>query len=140
VRKLRVFGLAALVAGTMVVGLDSVAGASNGHHLASGSAAGARIAGPQTNPNVNIKPNGHGVAKFKPKSVTAPRAVGTCTPGNYSFSVTNTTSSTQQLTYEGSDFGFPIPSGDNEDICLSWGTFVIGLTSSTKTLTVTVPT
>jgi hypothetical protein len=138
VRKLKEFGLAALMAGTMVVGLASAASASNGRHLALSSAAGARIAGPQINPNVNIKLNGHGVAKFKPKRVTAPRTVGTCTPTNYSFSVTNTTSSTQQLTYDGSDLGSPILSGQNEEICTPEGTFVIGLTSSTKTLTATI--
>ncbi len=137
-RKLRAFGLAALMVGAMVIGLASAASASNGHHPALSSAADARIAGPQTNPNVNIKLNGHGVAKFKPKRVTAPRTVGTCTPANYSFSVTNITSSTQQLTYDGSDFGFPIPASQNEFICPPEGTFVLGLTSSAKTLTATI--
>jgi hypothetical protein len=144
VRKIRVMGLAAVMAGTMVVGLTSAASAAPANHSVRFAAvSGSR---PLTAPNVNIKTNKKGKNKFKPKVISAVFTGATsgtpaCTESDISFSVTNDTTATQQLTYMSSPVLSPIPSGDVEGVCVygtGSGALVLGLQSSSKTLTVNI--
>ena len=46
--------------------------------------------------------------KFVPSTVTAAPATGTCGSANYSFLITNSTKTTQQVMYAGAKLGKPI--------------------------------
>ena len=46
--------------------------------------------------------------KFVPSTVTAAPATGTCGSANYSFLITNSTKTTQQVLYAGAKLGKPI--------------------------------
>lgn len=60
-----------------------------------------------TPPSSQIKGSGS-TRRFVPKSVTAAPATGTCGSTNYSFRITNSTRTTQQVLYNGAALGKPI--------------------------------
>lgn len=137
-RTLGMLGIAALLAAPAAVGFSSVAGASApaGHvALVVG-----HFSHVNTVPNSNIK----GAGKYAPKTLAAhwsassPPASGVCKEKKISFSISNISSTTQTVTYDGEPF-VSIPSGEEAGVC-AWGTgsgsFQFGLQSTSKTLTV----
>lgn len=132
-RKLRAFGVAAVMAATTVVGLGATAGASTGHHVGFGQTADVGMARPQVEGATDIMLSAKGKAEFEPNTIGGQR----CYP-NPSFAVDNMTTSNQQLTYHGSVID-TIRHGHIATICdTTAGTYVYGLTGSRKTLTVTI--
>jgi hypothetical protein len=105
---------------TLGVGvLGTSAGASGSARVAKGFVAGGLIAAKKAPPNANIATPG---PVFNPTSVTGKRVpMKKCKGKHYSFSISNTTSATQQVELTpaqgGGDFGPPIPSGDGLAIC-----------------------
>jgi hypothetical protein len=131
-------GLAAVMAGSMVAGLASTASAASAGHLAFGHVFAGHIT-PLTSPNSNIKVNKKGVTGFHPSSLTAGLTKGTCSDTNYSFSVSNLTSTNQQLTLNGADEGPAIPPDEGLAFCATGkGSGTLGLVGSTKTLKITI--
>jgi hypothetical protein len=135
-KTLGMLGIAALVAAPAVLGFTSVAGAAApAGHLSFGVASVQHL----TKPNSNIK----GAGKYSPKTLNATWSASSepsngCKEKKISFSITNTTSVSQTVTYESADF-VTIPPAEAVGVC-AWGTgsgsFVFGLTSTSKTLTV----
>jgi hypothetical protein len=80
-------------------------------------------------PNVLIKGQ---PAEFVPQAIKVKGVSGpACTPQHYSFRVTNDTSASQQLEYQGGPYGTPIPPGKNDHICDEDGVnFTMGLESN----------
>ena len=78
--------------------------------------------------------------KWVPNKLTAKHITGTCSSTNYSFKVTNTTKSSETITYNGSPIGPAIPAGQSQFVCGSAaGTAVLALKADPKAhLTVTL--
>lgn len=93
-------------------------------------------------PGTTIKGN-HSTATFKPSKLdtkwSGPTAK-TCTKSEWAITVTNSTKSTEKVTYKGQEIG-ALPAGTSSGICF-WGsgtqTFSFGLKGSSGTLAVTV--
>jgi hypothetical protein len=69
-----------------------------------------------TPPTSQIKGSGS-TRRFAPKAVTAAPVTGTCGPTNYSFLITNSTGTSQQLLYNGAALGKAIKPKLSLDVC-----------------------
>lgn len=138
-RSLKVFGIAAVLSPLTALVLSSTATAQTAHpQMFAVSLHGVR---PGLIPNTDIVVK-NGTTKFKPKRLTVlytgtSSTTSPCTSTTYSFTATNKTASTQQLTFIGAPLVNPIPAGQTEGVCF-WGhgsgTLKVGLTSSPNVL------
>src|ERR1700728_2813851 len=115
-KTLGMLGIAALVAAPAALGFSSVAGAAApAGHVALSHSAAVRF---PTVPNSNIK----GAGKYAPKTLNATwtkkkePAKGCTDSSKFSFSITNTTSVSQTVTYMSSPF-VTLPAGEGVDVC-----------------------
>jgi hypothetical protein len=139
-RSFAIVGIAGLLTAPVVVGFAQQAGAATGARVVA-AAPGHVIAATLPNSDIKVK---KGVTKFAPKTLSVKwsgSTSGTCTKKKEAFTISNDTTTSQQVTYEGSAFGDPIPAGDALGVC-AWGTGTatasFGLSGSTKTLTIDV--
>ncbi len=91
-------------------------------------------------PNVNLKEKS-GVLKFSPKTLNLVQGKGKkCKSTNYSFSVTNKTSSTETIDDGGTPFIVNLAAGSEAIVCQGVGTATYTVDGDTTgaTLTVTV--
>lgn len=124
--KIRHLGIAAAVVVTPLLGLSAVSAAA-----ASPKIAVAHAIPFVTGPNTNLAGSGTTVV-YSPKKLLGLTAVSeaNCSNSDYSFSVSNTTSKSQKVTYSGS-LVVKIPSGEAVAICVfNDGTYKLGLASS----------
>lgn len=136
-RSLTMLGVAVLAAVPMLLGFTAPAGA----RTTAPKFATAAAARPAAIPNTNLKGKAAALA-FKPAKLKAawsgPPPVQACTAAVASFTITNTTKKTVQVTYQGAAFGNPIPKGAGIYVC-GWGTgkatLVLGVSGSAHTLT-----
>jgi hypothetical protein len=122
--KIRRFAIASAIAIPAVVGLSvATSSAAPAAHFSAVHAV-PLIEGP----NSNITGSGASVvySPHKLKNLT-PVSSADCSVTDYTFSVTNTTSKSQTVTYMG-ETAFKLPAGEQEDICVfADGTIKFGL-------------
>jgi hypothetical protein len=124
--KIRRFAIASAIVIPAVAGLSmataATAGAAPAAHFA--VHASPLIVGP----NSNITGSGAAVvySPHKLKNLTAVSSAD-CSTSDYTFSIANTTTKTQKVTFMGS-LAFKLPAGEQEDICVfADGTLKFGL-------------
>lgn len=128
--KIRRFAIASAIVVPAVVGLSvATSSAAPAAHFAFHV-----IAAPlQTGPNSNLNGSGSTVV-YSPHKLDNLTAVSSanCAVTDYTFSVTNNTTKTQKMTYQGTYIpGFKIPPGEQLDICVfNDGNYKFGLVSS----------
>jgi hypothetical protein len=137
-RTLGMLGIAVLVSVPGALGLASAAGAATPSvHLS-------LIAGPVTHatvPNSNLKGKGTYTPDTLKAKWTASKEKACTAKSKFAFKITNKTTKTQQVTYEGADFGTAIPAKGVLDVCADGtgtATGVFGVKSTKSTLTVTI--
>ncbi len=67
-------------------------------------------------PTTKIEGSGRALS-WVPNKITAKHITGTCSTTNYSFAVTNTTTSPETITQNGTAIGPAIPAGKTELVC-----------------------
>jgi hypothetical protein len=124
--KIKRFAIASAIVVPAVAGLSmATASAAPAVHFASHAAP--LVVGP----NTNLVGSGTTVT-YSPHKLTGLTAVSSadCSTSDYSFSISNTTTKAQTVTYMGSTV-VKIPAGEGEAICVTGdGNFKLGLKSS----------
>jgi hypothetical protein len=92
-----------------------------------------------SHPTTKIEGSGSAL-KWVPNKLTAKHITGTCSSTNFSFTVTNTTKSSETITFNGTAIGPAIPAGKSELVCgTAAGKAVLALKADHKAhLTVTL--